>query len=68
MPSSCLALVRCPNEGIALLTGAIANERRPRSEKVHLQNPSTAIVFACEAVVGLEPVEAESKIKESTYK
>jgi len=58
MPSSCLALVRCPTEGIALLTGAIVNEPRPRPEKVHPRNLSTAIVFAYEAAVGLEPVEA----------
>ena len=60
-PSSCSALVRCPTEGIALLTGAIANVSHPRRESVPLQSPSFAIVCACEAVVGLaQPVVAET--------
>ncbi len=59
-PSSCSALARYPTEGIALLTGAIANGSHPRRETVHLQNPSTETVCACEAVVGLGPVAAET--------
>ena len=60
-PSSCSALVRCPTEGIALLTGAIANVSHPRRESVPLQSPSFVIVCACEAVVGLaQPVVAET--------
>lgn len=58
-PSSCLALVRCPTEGIALLTGAIANVSHPPRERAHLQSPSFATVCACEAVVGLGPVAAK---------
>lgn len=59
-PSSCSALVTCLTEGIALLTGAIANDSLPRRERVRLQSLSIGIVCACEAVVGLGPVAAET--------
>jgi hypothetical protein len=59
-PSSCLALVVCPTEGIVLLTGAIANGSLPRRERVRLQSLSIGIVCVCEAVVGLGPVAAET--------
>ena len=60
-PSSCSALVRCPTEGIALLTGAIANASLPRRERAHPQSPWFVIVCASEAVVGLaQPVVAET--------
>jgi hypothetical protein len=59
-PSSCSALVTCLTEGIALLTGAIANGSLPRQERARLQSLSIGIVCACEAVVGLGPVAAET--------
>jgi len=58
--SSCSALVTCLTEGIALLTGAIANGLLPRWERVRLQSLSIGIVCACEAVVGRGPVAAET--------
>jgi hypothetical protein len=59
-PSSCSALVTCLTAGIALLTGATASDSLPRRERVRLQSLSIGIVCACEAVVGLGPVAAET--------
>jgi len=59
-PSSCSALVTCLTEGIALLTGAIANVPQTRWEGARLQSLSTATVFVCEGDVGLGPVAAET--------
>lgn len=61
MPSSCSALVRCPIEGIVLLTGVIENVPRPHWEGAHPQCPSTATACVCEADVGLGLAVAETK-------
>jgi hypothetical protein len=53
MPSSCSALVMCPTEGIALLTGEIVNVPHPRWETAHLQCPSIATAYVCGLDVGL---------------
>ncbi len=60
MLSSCSVLERYPIEGIALLTGAIANVPQTRWEGARLQSLSTATVFVCEGDVGLGPVAAET--------
>ena len=57
--SSCLALARYLTQGIALLTGVIANGLHLHQERVHLQSLSIVTVCVCKVIVGLGPVAAE---------